>query len=67
MHVDASILRRKEHRGAIVKIARALNLNQSTVSQWRRVPAEYVAEIEAATGISRHELRPDIWPPEGEA
>lgn len=27
-----------------------------------RVPAERVLEIEKATGVSRHELRPDIYP-----
>lgn len=30
----------------------------------RRIPAERVLEIEAATGISRHDLRPDIYPRE---
>lgn len=32
-------------------------LNQNTV-----LPAEHVLTLEAATGISRHELRPDIYP-----
>lgn len=27
-----------------------------------RVPAELVPKIEEATGIARHELRPDLWP-----
>ncbi|HGM5182253.1 TPA: transcriptional regulator [Pseudomonas aeruginosa] len=27
-----------------------------------RVPAELVLPIEAATGVSRHELRPDLYP-----
>jgi DNA-binding transcriptional regulator YdaS (Cro superfamily) len=29
-----------------------------------RVPAERVLAIEAATGVPRHELRPDIYPPD---
>jgi DNA-binding transcriptional regulator YdaS (Cro superfamily) len=29
-----------------------------------RVPAELVPKIEQATGIPRHELRPDLWPRE---
>lgn len=29
-----------------------------------RVPAEYVLEIERVTGVSRHELRPDLYPRE---
>lgn len=28
----------------------------------RRVPAEFVLKVEALTGVSRHELRPDIYP-----
>jgi len=29
----------------------------------RRMPAEWVLPTERATGISRHYLRPDIYPP----
>lgn len=29
-----------------------------------RVPAELVPKIEEATGIPRHQLRPDLWPRE---
>ena len=28
----------------------------------RKLPAEYVLRIEAATGVSRHDLRPDLYP-----
>ncbi|PZP64983.1 MAG: hypothetical protein DI604_25710, partial [Delftia acidovorans] len=31
------------------------------VSQWKKVPAERVLEVERVTGISRHELRPDVF------
>lgn len=30
----------------------------------RRIPAERVLALEAATGISRHDLRPDLYPRE---
>lgn len=46
--------------------ARALNTKPSVVMNWRtrkQVPAERVLEIETATGISRHTLRPDIFGP----
>lgn len=33
----------------------------------RRVPPEMVLAIEDATGISRHELRPDLYPRESRA
>ncbi len=44
--------------------------NVSVIFNWRtrgRVPANKVLEVEAVTGISRHELRPDIFGPAPEA
>lgn len=34
------------------------------VAKWitEGVPAERVLKVEAATGVSRHELRPDLYP-----
>jgi DNA-binding transcriptional regulator YdaS (Cro superfamily) len=32
-----------------------------------RVPAERVLSIEAATGVPRHELRPDLYPLESKS
>jgi len=39
-------------------------ITRQAVSQWRRCPARRVIAVEAATGVSRHELRPDIYPRE---
>lgn len=47
-------------------LAEKIGVTQQTISYWRskgRIPAEKVVEVEAATGISRHELRPDIFGP----
>lgn len=56
-----------ETLGGITKAAVALGIhNPSVVANWRlrnRVPAERVLDIERITGISRHELRPDIFGP----
>lgn len=47
------------------QIADVVGRSQGAVSQWRAVPAEYVLRIEAAFPVlSRHELRPDIYPME---
>ena len=39
---------------------------QNTVWKWlqnsKPLPAEHVLVVEAATGVSRHHLRPDIYP-----
>jgi len=47
--------------GGVGALARALGLSQPSVSNWRRVPSERVVAVEAATGISRHALRPDLY------
>lgn len=53
------------------KFAEAIGTSQQLVSYWvrkeRPLPAEYVLATEKATGISRHDLRPDIYPRESAA
>lgn len=55
--------------GGPAKLAACLNeaggkpITPQAVSQWRRVPAERVIAIEAICGVSRHEVRPDIFGP----
>lgn len=50
------------------EMARALGVTQPTIWHWlnksRRVPAEYVLKVEEKTGVSRHDLRPDLYPRE---
>lgn len=60
--MDARSLFRHE-RGLISKVASGLGVTHSAVSQWDRVPAERVVEVERITGIPRHELRPDLHLP----
>ncbi|WP_354218737.1 YdaS family helix-turn-helix protein [Bradyrhizobium sp. JR7.2] len=49
-------------------LSRALNgeITPQAVSQWKQVPAERVLDVEKATGVSRHRLRPDLYPAEPE-
>ena len=49
--------------GGPSKIGRALGLSHSTVLGWSKVPAEHVLAVETETGISRHEIRPDVFGP----
>lgn len=39
------------------------NITPQAISQWKKVPADRVLDVERVTGISRHELRPDIFGP----
>lgn len=43
-------------------VASELGITAGAVSQWDRVPAVRVIEVEKITGIPRHVLRPDIYP-----
>lgn len=47
--------------GGVVKLAKQLRVTRGAVSQWRRVPQHHVFAVEALTGITRYELRPDIY------
>jgi DNA-binding transcriptional regulator YdaS (Cro superfamily) len=48
-------------RGRVTELAAACKITHSAVSQWTRVPIERVAVVERVTGISRKELRPDVY------
>jgi TorA maturation chaperone TorD len=47
--------------GGVGALARAIGISQPSVSNWPRVPADRVLAVEAATGIDRAILRPDIY------
>lgn len=52
-------------RGRRARLAETLGISQAALSVWRNIPAEHVLKIETATGISRHDLRPDVFGKEG--
>jgi TorA maturation chaperone TorD/DNA-binding transcriptional regulator YdaS (Cro superfamily) len=47
--------------GGVTELARRIGISQPSVSNWTRVPAERVRAVEAATGIDRAVLRPDLY------
>jgi TorA maturation chaperone TorD len=47
--------------GGVSELARRIGISQPSVSNWNRVPAERVLDVEAATGIERMVLRPDLY------
>jgi len=52
--------------GSQLALACLLGIKAPSVSGWydrKRVPAERCIAIEKATGVSRHELRPDVFGP----
>jgi DNA-binding transcriptional regulator YdaS (Cro superfamily) len=59
-----------EKAGGQTALAVAVGKTQGHVSKWLErghVPAEMVLPIERATGISRHDLRPDLYPKDAAA
>jgi TorA maturation chaperone TorD len=47
--------------GGASELAREIGISQPSVSNWIRVPAERVVSVEAATGVDRATLRPDLY------
>jgi TorA maturation chaperone TorD/DNA-binding transcriptional regulator YdaS (Cro superfamily) len=47
--------------GGVSELARRVGISQPSVSNWDRIPAERVLAVEAATGIARYVLRPDLY------
>jgi len=47
--------------GGVGQLARQIGISQPSVSNWSRVPAERVISVEAATGVDRSVLRPDLY------
>lgn len=52
--------------GSQAELARICGVSATAVWKWvqssKRMPAEFVLRTEEATGVSRHDLRPDIYP-----
>src|SRR5215470_1647904 len=53
--------------GGVSELARQIGISQPSVSNWTRVPAERVLVVEAATGVDRALLRPDLYAEPGSA
>ncbi len=47
--------------GGVSELARRVGISQPSVSNWERIPAERVLSVEAATGVARAVLRPDLF------
>lgn len=57
--------------GSMYRLAKEVGVTQPAVAYWikhgKPLPAEHVLKVEADTGVSRHDLRPDIYPREDAA
>ena len=60
---DPGIAKAIEAAGGVSALAKLLNVRPPSIYSWRRVPPLRVLAVERATGVSRHDLRPDLYPP----
>lgn len=58
---DAPLLRAIKAAGGVNALAKALDVSSQTISQWKRCPPTRCRDVEAATGVTRYQLRPDIY------
>ena len=70
-HLTTPLAKAVRVLGSQSAFGRLIGRSQPTVWGWlsedKPLPAEHVLTVEAATGISRHALRPDIYPLAGPA
>lgn len=61
-HMEKACDLAKEIAGGPAALAKAIGgVTPQAVSQWKKVPAERVLDVERITGVSRHGLRPDVF------
>ena len=65
-HIQTPLAEAVRRAGSQSSFGKLIGRNQSTVFDWLRlnkpVPAELAITVERETGVSRHDLRPDIYP-----
>jgi DNA-binding transcriptional regulator YdaS (Cro superfamily) len=69
MNSDSAIERAIDAAGGLSALSRKLgDISPQAIFKWRRggVPSKRVIAVERVTGITRHELRPDLYPIEGD-
>lgn len=59
---DPALEKAIDNVGGVRALARSLGISQPAISSWKRVPADRVLSVEAMSGISRNDLRPDLYP-----
>jgi len=64
---NEALRRAIEAAGGLAKLAEPLGITVQAVSQWDEVPPLRVLAVEKASGVPRHELRPDLYPAPAEA
>jgi DNA-binding transcriptional regulator YdaS (Cro superfamily) len=59
---DPVLLEAIKAAGGPGAVGAALRITREAVQQWKRCPAERVLQLEHLSSVSRHNLRPDLYP-----
>jgi DNA-binding transcriptional regulator YdaS (Cro superfamily) len=59
---EAALNKAAKVLGGRAQLARALGITKASTHEWRVVPVLRVLAVERVSGVSRHELRPDVYP-----
>jgi DNA-binding transcriptional regulator YdaS (Cro superfamily) len=49
--------------GSLNRLAKRLGISRQALQQWEEVPVRRVLALEEISGVPRHEIRPDVYPP----
>lgn len=60
-HWDDALRRCVAAVRTVSALARGMGVSRSVIYTWSRIPGDLVVKAEAATGIPREELRPDLY------
>jgi DNA-binding transcriptional regulator YdaS (Cro superfamily) len=58
---DAALTRAIKEAGNSAKLAAGIGISPQALSQWDKVPPLRVLAVERISGVSREELRPDLY------
>ncbi|WP_342106334.1 YdaS family helix-turn-helix protein [Methylobacterium sp. SI9] len=62
MRASASLRRAVAATGGAARLAHQLGLHVASVTAWTFCPAGHVDRVASITGVSRSDLRPDLFP-----
>lgn len=60
-HASAALALAIARAGGVTALAKELEITPAAVSQWEVCPIARVRAVERLTGVSRAELRPDVY------
>lgn len=50
-----------EGAGGLMALAEKLGISYQAIQQWPQIPDKWLLKVEAASGIPREELRPELY------